>query len=370
MEHHGVSQEDWEQSQTPDYRVDPLNPPAWVVRHPPGQHLAMLEGAPVDEWRAEPNITVDELLRQPTTLAESTSQACSYHSQESYFLNIQVVKETIQRYEDEQGLQYHEKPVHLDSAITGPITATIIHLQRELCAAGNAWQEAEDRAVDAQVHRREAENEVAQLKWDLFGSQDATRVAQENARKHEKAYHETLMLLRRVQSEDPAATSQADRALIQSLEARLNDASQQLQQLRAKRAPNAADGQMAVQQSQTNEQLETLRADNAKLHTAIEQLAGERDRMWQANVQLQLQSLNEKTTLDTDSNALRVRCLQAEAEVVELKGEIDMMKQRSGYRGNLITTSAALGPLSFPALGGLGGGLTTQASPQLGGGIS
>ncbi len=47
------------------------------------QHLATLEGAPVDEWRAEPNITVDELFRQLTTLAEGTSQACSYHSQES-----------------------------------------------------------------------------------------------------------------------------------------------------------------------------------------------------------------------------------------------------------------------------------------------
>ncbi len=59
MERHGVSQEDWEQSQGPNYRVDPLNPPTWVVRYPPGQHLATLEGAPVDEWRPEPNITVD-----------------------------------------------------------------------------------------------------------------------------------------------------------------------------------------------------------------------------------------------------------------------------------------------------------------------
>ncbi len=50
MEHHGVSQEDWEQSQKPDYRVDPLNPPAWVVRHPPGQHLATLKGALLAEW--------------------------------------------------------------------------------------------------------------------------------------------------------------------------------------------------------------------------------------------------------------------------------------------------------------------------------
>ncbi len=80
--------------------------------------------------------------------------------------------------------------------------------------------------------------------------------------------------------------------------------------------------------------------------------------------------LNEKAVLDADSNALRVQYLQAEAEVVELKGNIDNMKQRSGYRENPTTTSAALGPLSFCALGGLGRGLTTQASPQLGRGMS
>ena len=127
---------------------------------------------------------------------------------------------------------------------------------------------------------------------------------------------------------------------------------------------------MAVQQSQTNEQLEALRAENAKLHTAIEQLAGERDCARQANMQLQLQSLNEKATLDADSNALRVWCLQAEAKVDELKGKIDMMKQKSGYRENAAITSAALGPLPFPTLSGLGSGLTTQASPQLKGGMS
>ncbi len=73
MKHHGARQEDWEQSQGPDYRVDPLKPPTWVVHRPPGQHLATLEGALVDEWRAEPEITVDELLRRLTMLAEGTS---------------------------------------------------------------------------------------------------------------------------------------------------------------------------------------------------------------------------------------------------------------------------------------------------------
>ncbi len=63
MERQGVEWEDWEQSQGTDYRVDPLRPPTWAVRPPPGQHLATLEGVPEDEWRAEPNITPEELLR-------------------------------------------------------------------------------------------------------------------------------------------------------------------------------------------------------------------------------------------------------------------------------------------------------------------
>ena len=112
LERQGVEQEDWEQSQGTNYRVEPLRPPTWVIRPPPGQHLATLEGVPVDEWPAEPDITPDELLRRLTVMARSTSQACSYRSQESYFQNIQVVKEAIQRYEEAQGLQYHERPVH------------------------------------------------------------------------------------------------------------------------------------------------------------------------------------------------------------------------------------------------------------------
>ena len=144
MEHQGISREGWEQSQKADYRVDPLYLPEWVVYPPPGQHLATLEGASVDEWRAEPDITANELLRQLTVLAEGTSQACSHRSQESYFRSIQLVKAAIQGYENEQGLQYHEKPVHLDSAIAGRIIATITHLQQELHAAKDARQEAWD----------------------------------------------------------------------------------------------------------------------------------------------------------------------------------------------------------------------------------
>ena len=204
----------------------------------------------------------------------------------------------------------------------------------------------------------------------MFGSRDATHEAQENARRHEKAYHETLVLLKRAQTEDPTAANQADLAFIQSLEAQLNNANQQLQQLRAERAPNAADGQMATQQSRTDEQLEALHAENAELHNTVERLAGERDRAWRANVQLQLQPLSDKSALNADANALKARCLQAKAEVEELKGKIDILEQRGGYRESPTTTAATLGPYPYPALGGIGGGLTAQASPQLVGGMS
>ncbi len=46
LERQGVAQADWEQSQGTDYRIEPLNPPTWVIRPPPGQHLATLEGIP------------------------------------------------------------------------------------------------------------------------------------------------------------------------------------------------------------------------------------------------------------------------------------------------------------------------------------
>ncbi len=132
LEPQGVEQEDWEQSHGTDYRVEPLRPPTWVIHPPPGQHLAMLEGVPADEWPAEPGITPEELLRRLTTVARGTSQACSYRSQELYFQVIQVVKETIKKYEEEQGIQYHENRVHLDRALVGPIIATFAHHQREL----------------------------------------------------------------------------------------------------------------------------------------------------------------------------------------------------------------------------------------------
>ncbi len=83
-------------------------PPTWVIRHPPGQHLDTLEGEPEGEWRAEPDITPRELFRRLTQIAQGTSQARSYHSQEMYFEMMQTFKETIKGYEDRQGIQYNE----------------------------------------------------------------------------------------------------------------------------------------------------------------------------------------------------------------------------------------------------------------------
>ncbi len=83
-------------------------------------------------------------------------------------------------------------------------------------------------------------------------------------------------------------------------------------------------------------------------------------------MQLQLQSLTDKAMLNADSNALRARCLQVEAEVEALKGKIDILEQRGGYRESPTTTSATLGPCSYPALSRLEDGLTAQASPRLG----
>ncbi len=69
LERQGVEREDWEQPQGTDYRVDSLRPPTWVIRPPPGRHLATLEGVLEDEWPAEPDIIPEELLRRLTVMA-------------------------------------------------------------------------------------------------------------------------------------------------------------------------------------------------------------------------------------------------------------------------------------------------------------
>ena len=367
LECQGIEREDWEQPQGTDYRVDPLRPPTWAIRPPPGQHLATLEGVPEDEWWAEPNITPEELFRRLTMMAQGTSQACSHRSQELYFRVIQVVKEAIKNYEDEQGLQYSENAVHLDHALVGPLIATFAHLQRELQVVRDSRQLAWDCEVDAKVHCKEAEKREAQLKCDLKASQDEVLRAQETVRKHEREYHETLVLLRRAQAADPANANAEDQVRIQSLEAQLNDAILQLDQMRAERPPSAVEGQMAVHQSEVDEQLEALRVENAATHRVIaEEVIADRDSIRKAHVQLQTNVLTAKAKQDAASSALEVRCLHAEAEVVELKEKITILESRGGYHVPPATASATAGSISQPAFGGRGSGLIAQVSPQPG----
>ncbi len=157
-----------------------------------------------------------------------------------------MVKEAIKNYEDEQGLQYSENAVHLYRALVGPLIATFAHLQRELQVVRELRQMGWDREIDANVHCKEAEKREAQLKCDLRKSQNEVLKAQETDRRHERDYHETLVLLRWAQAADPATANTEAQVRIQSLEAQLNNAAQQLNRLRAEHPPNAADGQMAV----------------------------------------------------------------------------------------------------------------------------
>ncbi len=106
------------------------------------------------------------------------------------------------------------------------------------------------------------------------------------------------------------------------------------------------------------------------MRKATQKLATECNNARQANLKIWLQSLDDKAKSTTESNALRARCIQAEADVTKLKGEIEILKQMSTDQEDTAATSAVLRPFSFYALSGIDSGLVTQASPQLGGGMS
>ena len=106
LEGQGMSREDWERSLGTDFRMAPLLPPEWTVSAPPGRHLSMVEGALVDQWRPQHEVTPDELLRQLTRLAHGTHQGCSYQSHKYYFRHSQRIKEVIRDYQADQGHQY------------------------------------------------------------------------------------------------------------------------------------------------------------------------------------------------------------------------------------------------------------------------
>ncbi len=123
---------------------------------------------------------------------------------------------------------------------------------------------------------------------------------------------------------------------------------------------------MAVQQTEINEQLEALRADNAAVQQALEEVIADRDNLRRSHVQLRAETLTEKAMQDAASSALEVRCLQAEAEVVELKDKLTTMERRGGYYVPSATASATVGSGFQPASGGRGRGLVAQVSPQPG----
>ncbi len=123
-----------------------------------------------------------------------------------------------------------------------------------------------------------------------------------------------------------SALNQADQVRIQLLEQQLNNANQQLRELRVGHASSAAEGQLAVQQSQTNGKLEALCVECNNLCAAIQKAVANRDSTCKANLQLRMRSLQDKASSATENSALRERCMKAEAEVDRLRGENEILK--------------------------------------------
>ncbi len=196
-------------------------------------------------------------------------------------------------------------------------------------------------------------------------SQNETLEARETSREHERLYHETLVLLEKAQTADPATANAGDQARIQMLEAQLDDALQQLDRLHAERAPGAVGGQIAGHPSEMEEQLDALHAENAAAHKALEEITAERDNLRKAQVQLQKEMLTGKSEHSAAISVLEVRCLTAESEAVELREKIATLERRL-YHAPLPTASATAGSHPHSASGGRGSGLVAQVSPQPG----
>ncbi len=143
------------------------------------------------------------------------------------------------------------------------------------------------------------------------------------------------------------------------------------------------EGQLAAQQTHTNEQLEALQTEYETLREAAAKAVAEHDVFRKLNLKLRVASLGNSSASASES-ALQDRCMKAEAKVAEHQKENALLKEIAEDQSRIlhtqymavlekeepIATSAALGPLSFPTLSGRESGLTTQVSPQLGGGLS
>ncbi len=173
------------------------------------------------------------------------------------------------------------------------------------------------------------------------------------------------MFLKKDQTADPATANAGDQARLQSLEAELNDALQRLDRLNTERDPGSIEGQIAGHPSGTDEQLEALQAVNAAAHKALEEMTADRDNLRKGHVQLRIEMLTAKGKYDAAASALEVRCLEAEAEVVELKEKIATLERRN-YHAPPLTASATAETHHPSAFGGRGSGLVAQVSPQSG----
>ncbi len=91
----------------------------------------------------------------------------------------------------------------------------------------------------------------------------------------------------------------------------------------------------------------------------------ERDNLRKGHVQLRTEMLTAKGKYDAAASALEVGCLEAEAEVVELKEKIATM-ERIAYHAPPPTTSATAGSVLQATMAGRGSGLVAQVSPQPG----
>ena len=173
------------------------------------------------------------------------------------------------------------------------------------------------------------------------------------------------MRLERTQAGNPTVCNRTDRALIGSLERQHNDATQQLNQLHAGHGLSAAEGQLAAQQSQTNEQLEALHKECEILCEGAAKVVAERDTVRRDNLKLRMASLTSKST-STSEPTWWDSSLAAKAKLVELQKENTLLKEINVDQSQILdakdlatleivdaaATLTAVEPLAFPTLSG------------------
>ncbi len=216
--------------------------------------------------------------------------------------------------------------------------------------------------------------EVTRLEQKLLEAKQITVEPQKKAQEQERQHREVHAELQRVRAGDQRAPGWAARAYVESLEHQLNDAQQQLDKLRAGYHPSAVEGQLATQETQINEQLEALEQECKILCEAAAQAVAEGDFAYRdantfrmLNRRLQAAVPDSQPAGASDSE-LQARCTRAEIKVAAL--QIEAQNRADQKKEEATDTSAAMMPLHFPALSGVKSGLVSQASPQLGKGLS